>query len=145
VLPKVKSWRDAGKTLCRKDHQEEAKLWHLHTPSPCIASPLHVKWRNKEGSHTARCQLLPVQEKHTTRWAKWHVVLPQTTLGQISIDPWTDWPPPREKREKNKWNKQQQQQKTHSKEGGVPWALKRGEGQSLIELYINKPGQRRQM
>jgi hypothetical protein len=26
VLPKVKSWRDAGKTLCRKDHQEEAKL-----------------------------------------------------------------------------------------------------------------------
>jgi hypothetical protein len=26
VLPKVKSWRDARETLCRKNHQEEAKL-----------------------------------------------------------------------------------------------------------------------
>jgi hypothetical protein len=28
------------------------------------------------------------------------VVLPQTTLGQISIAPWTDRPPHREKRKK---------------------------------------------
>jgi hypothetical protein len=26
MLPKVKSWRDAGDTLYRKNHQEEAKL-----------------------------------------------------------------------------------------------------------------------
>jgi hypothetical protein len=26
MLPKVKSWRDTGETLCRKNHQEEAKL-----------------------------------------------------------------------------------------------------------------------
>jgi hypothetical protein len=30
------------------------------------------------------------------------MVLPQTTLGQISIAPWTDQPPPREKREKKR-------------------------------------------
>jgi hypothetical protein len=29
--------------------------------------PLHIKWRNQEGSHTARCQLLPAQGKQTTR------------------------------------------------------------------------------
>jgi hypothetical protein len=51
------------------------------------------------------------------------MVLLQTSLGQISIAPWTDQPLPREKREKkpNKLNKQQQQQKkTCSKEGRVP-------------------------
>jgi hypothetical protein len=26
ILPKVKSWRDAGNTPCRKNHREEAKL-----------------------------------------------------------------------------------------------------------------------
>jgi hypothetical protein len=101
MLPKVKSWRDTGDTPYRKYHQEEAKLWLLHTPSPHVASPLHVKQRNQEGSHAARCQLLPAREMQTTRWAKWHTVLPQTTLGQISIAPWTDQPTPREKREKN--------------------------------------------
>jgi hypothetical protein len=35
----------------------------------------------------------------TTRRAKQYVVLPQTILGQIRIAPWTDRPPPREKRE----------------------------------------------
>jgi hypothetical protein len=53
MLPKVKSWRDAGETLCRKNHQEEAKLQLLHTPRLRIASPLHVKQRNQEGSCTA--------------------------------------------------------------------------------------------
>jgi hypothetical protein len=52
-FPKVKSWRDTGETPCRKNHPEEAKLQHLHTPSP-----FHVKGRNQEGSLTARCQLL---------------------------------------------------------------------------------------
>jgi hypothetical protein len=46
MLPKVKSWRDAGDTPYRKNHQEEAKPQLLHTPSPCIASPLHIKRRN---------------------------------------------------------------------------------------------------
>jgi hypothetical protein len=49
------------------------------------------------------------------------MVLPQTTLGQISIVPWTDSSPLREKREKNKLNNEQQkQQKTWSNEGRVP-------------------------
>jgi hypothetical protein len=55
VLHKVKSWRDTGETLCRINNQEEAKLQFPHLP---IASPLHIKWRNKEESCTARCQLL---------------------------------------------------------------------------------------
>jgi hypothetical protein len=38
--------------------------------------------------------------------AKQYAVLPQTTLGQISIAPWTDRPPPREKRKKKLNNKQ---------------------------------------
>jgi hypothetical protein len=52
MLPKVKSWRDAGDTPCRKNHQEEAKVRLLHTPSLCITSPLHVKRRNQEVSLT---------------------------------------------------------------------------------------------
>jgi hypothetical protein len=48
--PKVKSWRDTGDTPYRKNHQEEAKRWLLHTSSLCIASPPHVKRRNQEGS-----------------------------------------------------------------------------------------------
>jgi hypothetical protein len=62
MLPKVNSWRDAGDTPGRKNHQEEAKLQHLHTPSPSIASPIHVKWRNKEGSHAGICQFLTCLE-----------------------------------------------------------------------------------
>jgi hypothetical protein len=58
VLPKVKSWRDAGETPCKKNQQEEAKLLHLHTTSPHTASPLHVKWRNQEGSCATRHQRL---------------------------------------------------------------------------------------
>jgi hypothetical protein len=46
MLPKVKSWRDAGDMPGRKKHQEEAKLQLLHIPSPYIASPLHDKQRN---------------------------------------------------------------------------------------------------
>jgi hypothetical protein len=58
VLPKVNSWGDAGETPGRKNHQEEAKLQHLHTPSLHTAFPLQVKWRNQEGPYTARSQLL---------------------------------------------------------------------------------------
>jgi hypothetical protein len=57
VPPKVKPWRDAGDMPCKKNHKEEAKLQHLHITSPHIASPLHVKWRNQEGSHAARIQI----------------------------------------------------------------------------------------
>jgi hypothetical protein len=64
VLPKVNSWRDTGDTPGRKNHQEEAKLGHLHTPNPRIASPLHIKWRNQEGSHKARHQLLTCLGDH---------------------------------------------------------------------------------
>jgi hypothetical protein len=32
--------------------------------------------------------------------SKQHMVLPQTTLGQISLAPWTDQPPLRKKRKK---------------------------------------------
>jgi hypothetical protein len=42
----------------RKNHQEEAKLWHLCTSSLHIASPRHVTRRNQEGSCAARHRLL---------------------------------------------------------------------------------------
>jgi hypothetical protein len=102
VPPKVKSWRDAGDTHYRKNHREEAKLWLLHTPSPRIASPLHVKQRNQKGSCAAtRCQCPEGLGRHRPQGEpyKWNVVLPQKTLGQISIAPWTDRPPSRKKRE----------------------------------------------
>jgi hypothetical protein len=67
MLPKVKSWREAGETLCRKNYQEEAKCQLLHTPNPHTASSLHFKWRNPEGARAARFQLLLAQKKHTTR------------------------------------------------------------------------------
>jgi hypothetical protein len=99
MFPKVKSWRDTGDTPCSQGHREERKLWPLHTSSRCRESPLHIKWGNQEGP---RCQS-PVPrwlgKTWTTRWVKWYVVLPQTSLGQISIVPWTDRPPPGEKRE----------------------------------------------
>jgi hypothetical protein len=59
VPPKVKSWRDAGDTPYRKNHWAEAKLWLLHTSSLHIAFPLHVKWRNQEGSCAATRQQRP--------------------------------------------------------------------------------------
>jgi hypothetical protein len=49
MLPKVNSWRDAGDTPGRKNHQEDVKLRHLHSPSLRIASLHNVKWRNQEG------------------------------------------------------------------------------------------------
>jgi hypothetical protein len=128
VLPKVKSRRDAGDMPGRKNHEEEAKLWLLHTPRPRIVFPLHIKWRNKEGSCATRRQLpnclgrcRPPGELSST-W-------------QISIAPWTDWPPPREKRGKsNLYNKQvAEKKKTFSKEGRVPWTLESaGGGQSPL-------------
>jgi hypothetical protein len=42
----------AGKTIKKRQNSD------LHTPSQFIASPLHIKQRNQEGCHTARCQLL---------------------------------------------------------------------------------------
>jgi hypothetical protein len=38
----MKSWRDTGDTPCRQNHQEDAKLWPLHTSSWCRASPIHI-------------------------------------------------------------------------------------------------------
>jgi hypothetical protein len=63
VLPKVNFWRDDGDTPGRQNHKE-AKHWHLHTLSPHTVSLHHVKWRNQEGSHTARCQLLTCLGDH---------------------------------------------------------------------------------
>jgi ABC-type hemin transport system ATPase subunit len=65
----------------------------LHTTNPHIVSPLHGKRRNQEGSCTTSRQLPLAREMQTTRLAKRHAVLPQTTLGQITIAPWTDRPP----------------------------------------------------
>jgi hypothetical protein len=42
----------AGKTTKKRQNSQ-----HLHTHSLCIASPLHVKRRNQEGSLATRCQL----------------------------------------------------------------------------------------
>jgi hypothetical protein len=79
VLPKVKSWRDAADTSYRKNHREEAKLWLLHTPSLCIASPLHIKWRNQKGSrqhpyglgrHRQQGELSGMQYSHRKPWAR---------------------------------------------------------------------------
>jgi hypothetical protein len=142
MLPKVKSWRDTGETLCRKNHQEEAKLWLLHTPSLCIASPLHGKWRNQEGSHATRCQFLLARETQTTRWAKQPAVLPQTTLGQISIAP-GQTNPHQWKKEKKNWIINNNKKRHMAKREGhpEPW---RG-GREIPHGTVNKQaGWRRQ-
>jgi hypothetical protein len=95
----VKSWRDARDTLCRQNHQEEAKLWRLHTSSQHTESPLHVKRRNKESSWATSCPCPDSLGRRGQGELHGTMVLPQTTLGQSSIAPWTDWPPPGEKRE----------------------------------------------
>jgi hypothetical protein len=71
-LIKKKEWQDSkmvtrGRKLDtpgRKNHQDKAKLQHLCSPSPRIACSRHVKWRNKEGSCTTRCQLLSCWGDH---------------------------------------------------------------------------------
>jgi hypothetical protein len=142
VLPKVKSWRDTGETPHRENYREEAKLWLLHTPSPCITSPLYVKQRN-QGSRAARRQLLPAQETQTTRWAcgtptnnpgpDQHSPLDRLTLTQGK------------KRKKPNWIiNNNNNKKTHSKEGGAPWVPKR-KGGAIPHRTVNKQaGQRRQ-
>jgi hypothetical protein len=68
------------------------------------------------------------------------VVLPQTILGQISIEPWTDQPPPREKREKNKLNNKEaaeKKKKRHvAKRAGHP-ELQSGRG-AIPHGTVNK-------
>jgi hypothetical protein len=58
VLPKIKSWRDAGDTPYRKNHREEAKLGLLlHTPSPRIAktkTKLNNKQQQQKKRHIAK-------------------------------------------------------------------------------------------
>jgi hypothetical protein len=95
----VKSWRDTGDTPCRQNHREEAKLWPLHTSSQCRASPLHVKQRKQEGPQATSPQRPDDLGRRRQGELSGTMVLPQTTLGQSSIAPWTDWPPPGEKRE----------------------------------------------
>jgi hypothetical protein len=58
----------------------------------------------------------------------------QTTLGQISIAPWTDRPSHREKRRKRKLNKQEQQKRHIAKRAGHPERRRRWEWKSLTEL-----------
>jgi hypothetical protein len=82
----------------------------------------------------------PLGKMQTTRWAKQHRVLPQTTLGQISIASCTDWPPPGEKRKKNLNNKEQQQ-KRHIAKRGRPDA--EGGGGAIHPRTVNKQATRR--
>jgi hypothetical protein len=58
------------------------------------------------------------------------MVLPQTTLGQISMAPWTDQPTPRKIRKKLK-NKQQKQKRHIAKRAGHPEHQRVGEGNPL--------------
>jgi hypothetical protein len=114
MLPKVNSWRDAGDTPGRKNQEKEAKLQHLHTASPHIASPRHMeKPGGLPGCQTPAPTLLgrsPGKQISGT----WY------SLGQISTAPWTDRPLPREKRKKKLNNKQLKKKKTCSKESGAP-------------------------
>jgi hypothetical protein len=85
--PKVKSWRDAWDTLFRQGHREN---FDPSTPPACAE---HLQFTLN--GETRRAPGLPVTQprwlgKTRTRWAKQYMVLPQTTLGQISIAPWTD-------------------------------------------------------
>jgi hypothetical protein len=66
------------------------------------------------------------------------VVTPKTTLGQNSIAPWTDSPPPREKREKNKLNnKQAAEKKRHvAKRAEWPEFQRVGEGHRHTPLEL---------
>jgi hypothetical protein len=66
----------------------------------CLLKKNPVKRRNQEDPQATAMTLVPrwLRKTRTTRWAKQYTVLPQKTLGQISIAPWTDQPPPREKK-----------------------------------------------
>jgi hypothetical protein len=108
-------------------------------------SPLHIKRRNQEGSHAARCQLLTCLWE-ATRWAKQHAVLPQRTLGQISIAPWTNLPHPRKKEKKTNWmiNKQQKKKRHVAKRAGCPELRRVGVvGHSLTWTVHEQAGRRR--
>jgi hypothetical protein len=111
MLPKIESWRDTEDTHYRKNHQEEAKLWLLNTPTPCRTSPLYVKQRNRRAP-------TPLQDTSApTAWEDTNdKVLPKTTLGQISLAPWTD--PNAQKKEK--LNKKQWQKRHVAKREGHP-------------------------
>jgi hypothetical protein len=61
-----------------------------------------------------------------TRWAKWYAVHPQTTLGQISIAPWKEQPPPREK--KRNWIISNNSKKDMQQRGQGTLSSERGRG-----------------
>jgi hypothetical protein len=69
-------------------------------PTACTEH-LTSRWMEKSGGPPGPQTTAPrwLGKTQTTRWAKRYPVLPQTTLSQNSIAPWTDQPPPREKRE----------------------------------------------
>jgi hypothetical protein len=71
----------------------------LHSKTADWKTQQHTScWMEKPGESLGCCQMpMPrwLGKMQTTRWAKWYMVLPQTTLGQISIVPWTEQPPPR--------------------------------------------------
>jgi hypothetical protein len=141
MLPKLKSWRDTGDTPYRKNHWEEAKLWLLHTPSPRIAFPLHVKQRNQEGSRTTRRQgpdclkrhrpqgkLSSTQYSHRQSWAR-----SAQPPGQTNPHPGI----------KEKLNNKQQQKRHVAKRVGCP-ECQRGRGAILHGTVNKQAGQRRQ-
>jgi hypothetical protein len=95
-------WRH---TLQAKPQRRGKTLTPPHL-QPHRASPLHVKWKNQEGpwatSHRppAPSSLCPDGLGRCGQGElSGTAVLPQRTLGQSSIAPWTDRTPPGEKRE----------------------------------------------
>jgi hypothetical protein len=62
-------------------------------------SPLHVKRRNEEAPGAASGRHPYGLGRRGPGELRGTVVPPQTSLGQSSIAPWTDWPPPGKKRE----------------------------------------------
>jgi hypothetical protein len=73
------------------------KTLTLHTSSQCRASPIHVKQRNQEGYQASSCPHPDGLGRLRQGELSGTMVLPQTTLGQSSIAPWTDQPPPGKK------------------------------------------------
>jgi hypothetical protein len=84
-------WRHFAGIITEKRHNFDPS-----TP-PAGAENLHVKWRNQEGPWAASRQRPEGLGRHGQDELRSTVVLPQTSLGQSSIAPWTDWPPPGEK------------------------------------------------
>jgi hypothetical protein len=124
--------------LAGKNHQEEAKLQHLHTPSLHTASPLHIKQRNKEGSCAAGRQCLnclgrcrPPGELSSMRYSTNNPGPDQhSPLDRPTPTQGKKW----EKKLNNNQPAEKEKKKRHvAKRAGHPELRRLGEGQSLME------------